>query len=84
MRGPAPLAQALYAETPESLAARAQAAEARRLGAEPALAIDQGRPTKRDRRDLRTALASLERLDRRRLSPCPAATAPRFVRPYPS
>ncbi len=52
VRGPAPLAQTLYAETPESLAARAQAAEARRLGAEPALAIHQGRPTKRDRRDL--------------------------------
>lgn len=52
VRGPAPLAQGLYLETPESLAARAQAAEARRLGAEPALAINQGRPTKRDRRDL--------------------------------
>jgi len=52
LRGPAPVAQALYAETPESLAARSQAAEARRLGAEPALSIAQGRPTKRDRRDL--------------------------------
>lgn len=52
MRGPAPVAQALYAETPESLANRTQAAEARRLAAEPALAIEQGRPTKRDRRDL--------------------------------
>ncbi|MDO8419484.1 MAG: RNA-binding S4 domain-containing protein [Rubrivivax sp.] len=51
-RGPAPVAQALYAETPESLAARARAAEARRLGAEPADAIEQGRPTKRDRRKL--------------------------------
>ena len=54
-RGPAPVAQALYAETPDSLAARAQAAEARRLGAEPALAITdgrQGRPTKHDRRAL--------------------------------
>ena len=49
-RGPAPVAQALYAETPESLAARA--AEARRLGAEPAATIEQGRPTKRNRREL--------------------------------
>ena len=46
------LAQALYAETPESVAARTQAAEARRLAAEPALSIEQGRPTKRDRRQL--------------------------------
>jgi len=52
VRGPAPVAQALYAETPESVAARLQAAEQRRLGAEPALAIEQGRPTKRDRRQL--------------------------------
>lgn len=51
-RGPAPVAQALYAETPESIAARLQAAEQRRLGAEPSLAIEQGRPTKRDRRQL--------------------------------
>ncbi len=51
-RGPAPVAQALYEETPESLAARLRAAEARRLGAEPAQAIEQGRPTKRDRRQL--------------------------------
>lgn len=50
MRGPAPVAQALYAETPESVAARQRAAEARR--AEPASAIEQGRPTKRDRRQL--------------------------------
>jgi ribosome-associated heat shock protein Hsp15 len=52
VRGPAPLAQTLYAETPESLAARQQAAEARRLAAEPALSIEQGRPTKRDRRQI--------------------------------
>lgn len=51
-RGPAPVAQALYAETPESLEARRRAAEARRLGTEPALAIERGRPTKRDRRQL--------------------------------
>jgi ribosome-associated heat shock protein Hsp15 len=52
VRGPAPVAQGLYAETPDSLAARQRAAEARRLGVEPALALEQGRPTKRDRRDL--------------------------------
>ena len=52
LRGPAPVAQALFEETPDSLAARTQAAEARRLAAEPALSIEQGRPTKRDRRDI--------------------------------
>ena len=51
MRGPAPVAQALYEETPESLAARAAAAEARRLGAEPALSNAPRRPTNRDPRD---------------------------------
>lgn len=51
-RGPAPSAQLLYEETPESLAAQEQAREQRRLGSEPALAIVQGRPTKRERRDL--------------------------------
>jgi len=52
MRGPAPVAQALYEETPESIARRAQQAEERRFGAEPSQAIEQGRPTKRDRRRL--------------------------------
>jgi len=61
IRGPAPLAQALYEETPESLTARRQAAEARRLGAEPALAIVQGRPTKRDRRDIEKTRADWQR-----------------------
>jgi ribosome-associated heat shock protein Hsp15 len=51
-RGPAPVAQLLYQETPESVAARERAALARRQGVEPATAIDQGRPTKRDRRQL--------------------------------
>ena len=51
-RGPASQAQALYEETPQSIARReAQAAE-RKLHREPALAIEQGRPTKRDRRQL--------------------------------
>lgn len=51
-RGSAPVAQALYAETAESLQARAQAAEQRRLAPEPALAHEHGRPTKRERRTL--------------------------------
>jgi len=54
-RGPAPVAQLLYQETEESLAAQAAAREQRRLGSEPALAIEQGRPTKRNRRDLEEA-----------------------------
>ena len=52
LRGPAPTAQALYEETPESIAARLALAAERKLSPEPALAIDQGRPTKRDRRQL--------------------------------
>jgi ribosome-associated heat shock protein Hsp15 len=52
VRGPAPVAQKLYEETPESIARRAAQAEQRRFGAEPSQAIDQGRPTKRDRRKL--------------------------------
>jgi ribosome-associated heat shock protein Hsp15 len=51
-RGPAPVAQTLYEETPDSMAARLEAAAQRRLNTEPALAIEQGRPTKRDRRQL--------------------------------
>ena len=51
-RGSAPLAQALYAETPESIATRERLLEERRLHPEPALTIVQGRPTKRQRRDL--------------------------------
>ena len=52
VRGPAPQAQALYEETPDSLAARLKAAEQRRLAPEPAQSIVQGRPTKQDRRRL--------------------------------
>ena len=52
LRGPAPQAQALYQETPQSLARREQHAQQRRLAAEPSLSIEQGRPTKRDRRQL--------------------------------
>ncbi|MFW9616649.1 RNA-binding S4 domain-containing protein [Aquabacterium sp.] len=52
VRGPAPQAQQLYEETPESARLRQQAQEQRRLAAEPAESIEQGRPTKRDRRKL--------------------------------
>jgi ribosome-associated heat shock protein Hsp15 len=52
VRGPAPVAQLLYEETAESIAQRQKQAEERRFGAEPSHAIDQGRPTKRDRRKL--------------------------------
>jgi len=52
VRGPAPVAQALYEETAESIAAREAAARDRRLTPEPAAAIEHGRPTKRDRRQL--------------------------------
>ena len=55
-RGSAPVAQTLYEETAQSVQERAQAAEQRRLHAEPALAIAHGRPTKRDRRDLQKGL----------------------------
>jgi ribosome-associated heat shock protein Hsp15 len=51
-RGPAPVAQALYTETPDSLQARTAAAELRRIAPEPAHSLDHGRPTKRQRRDL--------------------------------
>ena len=52
VRGPAPVAQLLYEETPESIAQRQKAAEMNRLAREPALSIEQGRPTKRDRRQI--------------------------------
>jgi ribosome-associated heat shock protein Hsp15 len=52
VRGPASVAQALYAETPQSVASRQQAAELRKLAPEPAGSLREGRPTKRDRRVL--------------------------------
>lgn len=54
-RGPAPAAKQLYEETEASRLAREAAAEQRRLAAEPALSIEQGRPTKRDRRQIEKA-----------------------------
>ena len=55
VRGPAPVAQQLYEETPESLQERERAVEQRRYAREPALAIEHGRPTKRGRRELEEA-----------------------------
>jgi ribosome-associated heat shock protein Hsp15 len=52
VRGPAPVAQQLYEETPESIRERERAAEQRRYAPEPSLAIENGRPTKRGRREL--------------------------------
>ena len=54
-RGPAPVAQQLYEETAESLRLRAQAAEQRRMGTEPALSLQHGRPSKHDRRAIEDA-----------------------------
>lgn len=52
VRGPAPVAQQLYEETAESLQERERSAEQRRYAREPALSIENGRPTKRGRREL--------------------------------
>ena len=51
-RGPAPEAQKLYEETPESVQAREQHAAQRKLTAPPPQYTGGGRPTKRDRRRL--------------------------------
>ena len=50
-RGPAPVAQQLYEETPDSAARRQQQAGERKLTPSPAAGI-RGRPTKRDRRQI--------------------------------
>jgi len=54
VRGPAPVARALYAETAESAARREARRAQRRHLVEPAAAL-KGRPTKRDGRALRRA-----------------------------
>jgi len=54
-RGPAPVAQQLYEETPESMTLRAKLAEQNRMAFEPAHSIEHGRPTKRDRRQIEHA-----------------------------
>jgi ribosome-associated heat shock protein Hsp15 len=52
VRGPAPQAQQLFDETAESVVAQAEWRERRRYAADPAQAIEQGRPTKVARRQL--------------------------------
>jgi len=52
VRGPAPVARTLYAETEASIKAREAQRAARQFSPEPALSIEGGRPTKRDRRML--------------------------------
>lgn len=52
VRGPAPVAALLYEETAESVQQRQAMAEQRRLAPEPSKSLQQGRPTKRDRRDM--------------------------------
>jgi ribosome-associated heat shock protein Hsp15 len=54
-RGPAPVAQLLYEEAPESLRLRAEAAEQRRMGTEPGLSLKDGRPNKHDRQAIDNA-----------------------------
>jgi ribosome-associated heat shock protein Hsp15 len=49
-RGGAPVAALLFEETPDSIQRRLAAAEQHRLAPEPALSLEQGRPTKRERR----------------------------------
>ena len=49
-REPAPVAQALYEETLDSIRLRVQAQAQKALAPEPAQSIDGGRPTKRERR----------------------------------
>jgi ribosome-associated heat shock protein Hsp15 len=56
-RGSAVIARTLYEETADSLAAHERMLQQRRLAPEPAASVEQGRPTKRDRR----ALAQWER-----------------------
>ena len=55
MRGSSPVAQTLYADTPESIQAKDAYVQQRRFAKEPALSIEHGRPTKRDRRELQQA-----------------------------
>ncbi len=52
VRASVPVASLLFEETNASLTQRAANAEMRRLAPEPAHSLAQGRPTKRDRRDL--------------------------------
>ncbi len=59
-RGPAVQAQKLYRETEESKKLRENRKEILRLASEPAATIRQGRPTKREGRELRRFKAGFE------------------------
>ena len=52
MRGSASVAQLMYTETVESIALRTAQALAFKTSREPALSIEHGRPTKKQRRDI--------------------------------
>lgn len=52
IRGPASVAQKLYIETTESIKKKEEHQEKKRFLQEPAQSIQQGRPTKRDRRKI--------------------------------
>lgn len=60
-RGSAPVAQALYEESPASLAMRTAWAAAARTNPEPAAQRTDGRPTKRDRRAVDRAAGGWQR-----------------------
>ncbi len=51
-RGPASVAQLLYNETPQSLEAKSRWVDQRKYAREPSSSIENGRPTKRNRREL--------------------------------
>jgi ribosome-associated heat shock protein Hsp15 len=52
VRGSASIAQLLYKETEDSIQAKLKWAEQRKYAREPSSSIENGRPTKRNRRDL--------------------------------
>lgn len=54
-RGGAAVAQLLYEETEASQRLRAQIADQRRMGTEPGLSLEHGRPSKHDRRAIENA-----------------------------
>jgi ribosome-associated heat shock protein Hsp15 len=59
VRGPAPVAQALYVQTPDSVQQREKITELRRQNIEPAHTLTEGRPTKRLRRAMDAAKSAL-------------------------
>lgn len=63
VRGPAKVAQTLYEDTPESLRAQQAWREARQHQVEPGWSREQGRPTKKDRREMVTWQRWSARLD---------------------